>query len=69
MKTKMVVKTIRKMLLSPQQTQQRKSLMLELKSDVRNDKEDPRYPNQFYVCGYPQQLITDYNSFAKFDCQ
>ena len=44
-------------------------LNLELKSDVRNDIEDAHYPNQYYVCGYPQQLITDYNSFAKFDCQ
>jgi hypothetical protein len=44
-------------------------LNLELKSDVRNDIEDTHYPNQYYVCGYPQQLITDYNSFAKFDCQ
>jgi hypothetical protein len=44
-------------------------LNAELKSDVRNDKEGPHYPNQFYACGYPQQLITDYNSFAKFDCQ
>ena len=44
-------------------------LNLGLKSDVRNDIEDAHYPNQFYACGYPQQLITDYNSFAKFDCQ
>jgi hypothetical protein len=26
------------------------------------------YPNQFYVCGYPQQLITNYNSLEKFNC-
>ena len=26
------------------------------------------YPNQYYVCGYPLQLITDYNSFEKFNC-
>ena len=44
-------------------------LNLELKSDVRNDIEDAHYPNQFYACGYPRQLITDYNFFAKFDCQ
>lgn len=44
-------------------------LNVELKSDVMNDIDGALYPNQFYVCGYPQQLITDYNSFAKFDCQ
>src|SRR6187549_2469499 len=38
--------------------------ILELKSDVRNDIQDAHYPNQFYVCGYPRQLITDYNFFA-----
>ena len=26
------------------------------------------YPNNFFVCGYPQQIITDYNSFEKTDC-
>jgi hypothetical protein len=44
-------------------------LNLELKSDVRNELDSAHYPNQFYACGYPQQLITDYNSFAKSDCQ
>ncbi len=44
-------------------------LNVELKSYVRDDIENPHYPDQFYACGYPQQLITDYNSFAKFDCQ
>jgi len=44
-------------------------LNVELKSYVRDDIENTHYPNQFYVCGYPQQLITDYNSIAKFDCQ
>ena len=42
---------------------------VELKSYVRDDIENPRYPDQFYACGYPQQLITNYNSFAKVDCQ
>ena len=42
---------------------------VELKSYVRDDIENPHYPDQFYACGYPQQLITDYNSFAKIDCQ
>ena len=26
------------------------------------------YPNNFFVCGYPQQIITDYNSFEKTYC-
>jgi hypothetical protein len=36
----------------------------EAQNDILND----HYPNQYYVCGYPQQLITDYNSFEKFNC-
>ena len=44
-------------------------LNIELKSHVRDDIENPHYPDQFYACGYPQQLITDYNSFAEMDCQ
>ena len=26
------------------------------------------YPNQYYACGYPQQLITDYNFFEQLNC-
>jgi hypothetical protein len=37
----------------------------EVQYDVLND----HYPNQYYVCGYPQQLITDYNFFEKFNCK
>ena len=44
-------------------------LNVELKSYVRDDIENLHYPDQFYACGYPQQLITDYNSLAKMDCQ
>ena len=44
-------------------------LNVELKSYVRDDIENPHYPDLFYACGYPQQLITDYNSFSKMDCQ
>ena len=44
-------------------------LNVELNSYVRENLENTHYPNQFYTCGYPQQLITDYNFFAKFDCQ
>ena len=36
--------------------------------EVQNDILNDHYPNQYYVCGYPQQLITDYNSFEKFNC-
>ena len=35
---------------------------------IQNDILNTRYPNQFFVCGYPQQLITDYNSFEKLNC-
>jgi uncharacterized protein YpmS len=44
-------------------------LNVELKSYVRENIESAHYPNQFYTCGYPQQIITDYSYFAKFDCQ
>ena len=36
--------------------------------EVQNDILNDQYPNQYYICGYPQQLITDYNSFEKIDC-
>jgi len=38
------------------------------KTEVQNDILNDHYPNQYYVCGYPQQLITGYNSFEKFNC-
>jgi len=38
------------------------------KTEVQNDILNDHYPNQYYVCGYPQQLMTDYNSFEKFNC-
>ena len=37
-------------------------------TEVQNDILNDNYPNQYYVCGYPQQLVTDYNSFEKFNC-
>jgi hypothetical protein len=47
----------------------KKTLNDELKDKkVQNDILNTRYPNQFFVCGYPQQLITDYNSFEKLNC-
>ena len=36
--------------------------------EVQNDILNDRYPNQFFMCGYPQQLITDYKSFEKLNC-
>jgi hypothetical protein len=38
------------------------------KTDVQNYIMNDHYPNQYYFCGYPQQLITDYNSFEKVNC-
>lgn len=26
------------------------------------------YPDDYYVCGYPKQLITDYSFLEKLDC-
>jgi len=37
-------------------------------TEVQNDILNDQYPNQYYICGYPQQLITDYNFFEKFNC-
>ena len=37
---------------------------IEVQNDILND----HYPNQYYVCGYPQQLITDYNFLEKVNC-
>ena len=38
------------------------------KIDVQNDILNNHYPNLYYVCGYPQQLITDYNFIIKVNC-
>ena len=35
---------------------------------VQNDILNDHYPNQYYVCGYPQQLVRDYNSLEKVNC-
>ena len=46
----------------------KKTLNDELKDKkIQNEILNTRYPNQFFVCGYPQQLITDYNSFEKLN--
>jgi len=38
------------------------------KTEVQNDILNNHYPNLYYVCGYPQQLITDFTSFEKVNC-
>ena len=38
------------------------------KTEGQNDISNDHYPNQYYVCGYPQQLITDLISFEKVNC-
>ncbi|MGH9981184.1 MAG: hypothetical protein ACRD6U_06500 [Nitrososphaeraceae archaeon] len=37
-------------------------------TEVQNDILNDHYPNQYYVCGYPQQLVRDYNSLEKVIC-
>jgi hypothetical protein len=38
------------------------------KTEVQNDILNDHYPNQYYVCGYPQQLVRDYNSLENVNC-
>ena len=35
---------------------------------TQNDLLNDLYPSRFFLCGYPQELITDYNSFEKIKC-
>jgi hypothetical protein len=35
---------------------------------TQNDSLNDLYPSRFFLCGYPQELITDYNSFEKIKC-
>jgi hypothetical protein len=37
-------------------------------TEIQNDILNDHYPNQYYVCGYPQQLVRDYNSLEKVNC-
>lgn len=37
-------------------------------TEVQNDMLNDHYPIEYYVCGYPQQLITDYNFIIKVNC-
>jgi hypothetical protein len=34
------------------------------KTNVLNDT----YPNNYYICGYPKQLITNYSFLEKINC-
>ena len=41
------------------------------KSYIQNDNTNTlnnNYPDGYYVCGYPKQLITDYSFLEKLDC-
>ena len=47
----------------------KKTLNDDLKEpNIENDIIKGRYPDQFFVCGYPQQIVEDYDFFEKFDC-
>jgi hypothetical protein len=37
-------------------------------TEVQNDILNDHYPNQYYVCGYTQELVRDYNSLEKVNC-
>ena len=37
-------------------------------TEVQNDILNDHYPNQYYLCGYLQQLVRDYNSLEKVNC-
>jgi hypothetical protein len=47
----------------------KKKLDVELKTDIDNGIVDANVPDEFFVCVYQVgDLMTEYNSFAKFDC-
>jgi hypothetical protein len=47
----------------------KKKLDVALKTDVDNGIVDAHFPDEFFVCGYQVgDMMTEYNSFAKFDC-
>ncbi len=47
----------------------KKTLNADLKEPaIQNNIQDGLYPDQFFICGYPQQIITDYNSFENINC-
>ena len=47
----------------------KKILNVDLKADKNNDIVDADTPDEFFVCAYQvKDVINDYNSFTKFDC-
>ena len=47
----------------------KKKLDVELKTDIDNGIVEANVPDEFFVCVYQVgDLMTEYNSFAKFDC-
>ena len=64
-----MIKTLRKIFPVSSIDKTKKPPHGELKETaVQNNILNGPYPDQFFMCGYPQQLITDYNSFEKFNC-
>jgi hypothetical protein len=47
----------------------KKTITVDLKTDVDNDIVSAHAPDEFFVCAYQVgDVINDYNSFTKFDC-
>ena len=47
----------------------KKTLNVDLKTDIDNGIVEAHVPDEFFVCGYQVgDMMTEYNSFAKFDC-
>ena len=47
----------------------KKTLNVDLKADKNNDIVEADTPDEFFVCAYQvKDVINDYNSFTKFDC-
>ena len=47
----------------------KKKLDVELKTDIKNDIVEADTPDEFFVCGYQVgDILKDYNSLTKFDC-
>jgi hypothetical protein len=62
-------KDFKKDILVSSKDKNKKTLNDELKDKkIQNDILNTQYPNQYFVCGYPKQLITEYNSFEKLNC-
>jgi len=47
----------------------KKTITVDLKTDVNNDIVSAHSPDEFFVCAYQVgDILNDYNSFTKFDC-